>query len=77
MRAPHAALVLTQAPHEGPGLLAAWLPEEGLQLDVVPLWSGAPVPASLWKKSRRFLPNGKLHSPYGATEALPIECPIR
>ncbi|MBK9991927.1 MAG: AMP-binding protein [Verrucomicrobia bacterium] len=36
------------------------------------LCAGAPVPATLWEKSRRFLPNGKLHSPYGATEALPI-----
>jgi acyl-CoA synthetase (AMP-forming)/AMP-acid ligase II len=36
------------------------------------LCAGAPVPATLWENSRRFLPNGKLHSPYGATEALPI-----
>ena len=36
------------------------------------LCAGAPVPAKLWENSRRFLPNGKLHSPYGATEALPI-----
>lgn len=36
------------------------------------LCAGAPVPAALWENSRRFLPNGKLHSPYGATEALPI-----
>ena len=36
------------------------------------LCAGAPVPASLWAASRRFLPNGQLHSPYGATEALPV-----
>jgi len=36
------------------------------------LCAGAPVPSSLWEKSRRVLPNGKLHSPYGATEALPV-----
>jgi len=36
------------------------------------LCAGAPVPATLWEKSRRFLTNGKLHSPYGATEALPV-----
>ena len=36
------------------------------------LCAGAPVPAALWKNSGAFLPNGKLHSPYGATEALPI-----
>ena len=36
------------------------------------LCAGAPVPATLWENSRRFLPQGKLHSPYGATEALPV-----
>jgi acyl-CoA synthetase (AMP-forming)/AMP-acid ligase II len=36
------------------------------------LCAGAPVPAALWEKSRRFLPRGHLHSPYGATEALPV-----
>ncbi|HTB81817.1 MAG TPA: fatty acid CoA ligase family protein [Opitutaceae bacterium] len=36
------------------------------------LCAGAPVPADLWKNSRSWLPNGRLHSPYGATEALPI-----
>jgi acyl-CoA synthetase (AMP-forming)/AMP-acid ligase II len=36
------------------------------------LCAGAPVPAQLWKTSVAFLPNGLLHSPYGATEALPV-----
>ncbi len=36
------------------------------------LCAGAPVPAALWKNAAGFLPNGQLHSPYGATEALPI-----
>jgi olefin beta-lactone synthetase len=36
------------------------------------LCAGAPVPADLWQNSRAWLPNGRLHSPYGATEALPI-----
>jgi acyl-CoA synthetase (AMP-forming)/AMP-acid ligase II len=36
------------------------------------LCAGAAVPADLWKNSREFLPNGQLHSPYGATEALPV-----
>jgi acyl-CoA synthetase (AMP-forming)/AMP-acid ligase II len=36
------------------------------------LCAGAPVPAPLWKASTSFLPNGRLHSPYGATEALPV-----
>ena len=36
------------------------------------LCAGAPVPQQLWTASRTFLPNGQLHSPYGATESLPI-----
>jgi acyl-CoA synthetase (AMP-forming)/AMP-acid ligase II len=36
------------------------------------LCAGAPVPADLWTASPSFLPNGMLHSPYGATEALPV-----
>ncbi|MCX6954760.1 MAG: fatty acid CoA ligase family protein [Verrucomicrobia bacterium] len=36
------------------------------------LSAGAPVPAALWKNSRGFLPSGELHSPYGATESLPV-----
>ncbi|HEX2099517.1 MAG TPA: fatty acid CoA ligase family protein, partial [Candidatus Synoicihabitans sp.] len=36
------------------------------------LCAGAPVPASLWDYSRRMLPHGQMHSPYGATEALPV-----
>jgi len=36
------------------------------------LCAGAPVPAPLWEKPERWLPKGTLHSPYGATEALPV-----
>ena len=36
------------------------------------LCAGAPVPDSLWAEARSFLPNGRLHSPYGASEALPV-----
>ena len=36
------------------------------------LCAGAPVPAALWRHSHGFLSRGQLHSPYGATEALPI-----
>ncbi len=36
------------------------------------LCAGAPVPVALWASSRQFIPNGQLHSPYGATEALPL-----
>ena len=36
------------------------------------LCAGAPVPAALWRNAPGFLPRGQLHSPYGATEALPV-----
>ena len=36
------------------------------------LCAGAPVPAALWQNSAAFLTHGQLHSPYGATEALPV-----
>jgi acyl-CoA synthetase (AMP-forming)/AMP-acid ligase II len=36
------------------------------------LSAGAPVPLSLYLDSKKILPNGLLHSPYGATEALPV-----
>jgi acyl-CoA synthetase (AMP-forming)/AMP-acid ligase II len=36
------------------------------------LCAGAPVPATLWREAPRVLSHGRLHSPYGATEALPV-----
>jgi acyl-CoA synthetase (AMP-forming)/AMP-acid ligase II len=36
------------------------------------LCAGAAVPADLWRNSRAWMPRGQLHSPYGATEALPV-----
>jgi len=36
------------------------------------LCAGAPVPASLWDQPARWIPNGNLQSPYGATESLPV-----
>jgi acyl-CoA synthetase (AMP-forming)/AMP-acid ligase II len=36
------------------------------------LCAGAPVPASLWTDASRFISKGKLYSPYGATEVLPV-----
>lgn len=36
------------------------------------LCAGAAVPARLWQDARVILPNGQLHSPYGATESLPL-----
>ena len=36
------------------------------------LSAGAPVPPELWQLMQPLLTNGQLHSPYGATEALPV-----
>ncbi|MCF7689618.1 MAG: AMP-binding protein [Cephaloticoccus sp.] len=36
------------------------------------LCAGAPVPGALWENPARWMPRGTLHSPYGATEALPV-----
>ena len=36
------------------------------------LCAGAAVPASLWADAPSVLVNGRLHSPYGATEVLPV-----
>lgn len=38
------ALVVTNAAGEGPGALADWLPAAGLELDVVEVWAGDPLP---------------------------------
>ena len=42
-----AALVITHAEAEPPGLLSTWLPEAGLELQVVEPWRGDPLPTSL------------------------------
>jgi acyl-CoA synthetase (AMP-forming)/AMP-acid ligase II len=36
------------------------------------LSAGAPVPPELWQLMQPILTHGELHSPYGATEALPV-----
>ncbi len=36
------------------------------------LMAGAPVPAVLMRQMRAIIPNGEIHTPYGATEALPV-----
>lgn len=36
------------------------------------LCAGAPVPPDLWDLMTPLLPTGQLHSPYGATESLPV-----
>lgn len=56
------------------GNLAWHCHERGVTLPTLRrvLCAGAPVPPWLWDASRRFMPNGRMHSPYGATEALPV-----
>ena len=41
------ALVITHTESEDPGSLSRWLPEEGLELEVVEPWRGDELPASL------------------------------
>jgi GMP synthase-like glutamine amidotransferase len=41
------ALVITHTESEGPGHLATWLPEAGLELEVVEPWRGHSLPAGL------------------------------
>lgn len=36
------------------------------------LMAGAPVPPALMEKMQAIIPNGEIHTPYGATEALPV-----
>jgi acyl-CoA synthetase (AMP-forming)/AMP-acid ligase II len=36
------------------------------------MMAGAPAPQSLLIRLKKFLPNGEIHTPYGATEALPV-----
>ena len=36
------------------------------------LMAGAPVPPALMERMKRIIPNGEIHTPYGATEALPV-----
>ncbi|MDR1818259.1 MAG: AMP-binding protein [Puniceicoccales bacterium] len=38
----------------------------------VALAAGAPVPVGLLRLLKKILPNAKIHTPYGATEALPV-----
>lgn len=48
--------------------------ERGITLPSVRriLMAGAPVPPGMMQQYRRILPNGHVHSPYGATEVLPV-----
>lgn len=48
--------------------------EQGVQLPSLKriLMAGAPVPPQLIRDFREILPNGEIHTPYGATECLPV-----
>ncbi len=48
--------------------------DRGLRLDGLRrvLMAGAPAPASLLDRLQALLPDGEVHTPYGATEALPV-----
>lgn len=54
--------------------IGSYCVEQGITLPTLRrvLCAGAPVPAQLWADAPRFLPKGRMHSPYGATEALPV-----
>lgn len=54
--------------------IGAYCQHHGIQLHSMRrvLCAGAPVPAALWQSASQWLPAGELHSPYGATEALPV-----
>lgn len=54
--------------------IAAHCRAQGIKLPTLKrvLMAGAPVPATLFADVQSLLPNGTAHSPYGATEALPV-----
>jgi acyl-CoA synthetase (AMP-forming)/AMP-acid ligase II len=54
--------------------VGAYCEERGLSLPSVRriLMAGAPVPPKLLARWRRILPNGEVHTPYGATECLGV-----
>jgi acyl-CoA synthetase (AMP-forming)/AMP-acid ligase II len=54
--------------------IAAHAKTQGVTLPTMKrvLMAGAPVPPTLFADVRALLPNGTAHSPYGATESLPI-----
>jgi acyl-CoA synthetase (AMP-forming)/AMP-acid ligase II len=54
--------------------IAAYCEERGIRLGGVRrvLMAGAPAPPDLMERMQALLPDGEVHSPYGATEALPV-----
>ncbi len=54
--------------------IATYCEEKGTKLPTIRrvLMAGAPVPPQLIRRMHDLLPNGHVHTPYGATEALPV-----
>lgn len=54
--------------------IARYCEFEGIELPSIRriLMAGAPVPPALMKQMAVLIPNGEIHTPYGATEALPV-----
>ncbi len=55
-------------------IISRYCLKNGLTLPTVKrvLMAGAPVPPALFADLQKILPNGTAHSPYGATESLPL-----
>lgn len=55
-------------------LVTEYCEREGLQLPSLKrvIMAGAPAPQNLLSRLQRLLPEGKIFTPYGATEALPV-----
>jgi acyl-CoA synthetase (AMP-forming)/AMP-acid ligase II len=54
--------------------IAGYCEAEGVNLPSIRriLMAGAPVPPALMERMLAICPNGEIHTPYGATEALPV-----
>ena len=54
--------------------IARYCQDRGLTLPGIRriLMAGAPAPTGLLEQMRALVPNGEIHTPYGATEALPV-----
>ena len=54
--------------------IARYCERESIRLPSVRriLMAGAPVPPALMRQMRAIIPQGEIHTPYGATEALPV-----
>lgn len=54
--------------------VCAYCEQKGVELPTLQrvLMAGAPVPTGLIERFRKVIPNGEVHTPYGATEALPV-----